>query len=426
MSEQSYCETQGNEPQKQGHGAAHGTGGKDKPPFSGSKAVLLIIIVLVVAAVLAVTGIIPRLRAAKKLQSDTTQLAAADVTVDKPQMGKPNQEVILPGNISAYTDSAIFARTSGYLQKWYFDIGAHVKEGQLLAEIASPEIDQQLSQAKADLTTAEANASIAKIQSTRYQDLLKQNAVATQDTDTFVTQQASTTSQVKSAQANVQHLEELVGFEKVYAPFSGILTARDVDTGTLIDAGASKELFHMTDQHILRVYVNVPQTYSQATVPGVTADLTFAEFPGRRFQGKIVRTSKTIDPASRTLLVEVDVDNRKGELFPGAYTEVHFKLDIAQPTLILPVSTLMFRQEGLRVATVVDNNKAKLLAITIGQDDGKTVQVTNGLQANDLVIQNPPDSLVDGQTVRIVQPQQDGQAESPQPKGQDQKGLGSK
>jgi len=413
----SYCETQGGG-SPQSHSSTHAPNPNDKPPISGSKAVLLLIVVLVVAAILAVTGIIPRLRAAKKLQSDTNELAAAEVTVAKPQLGKPSQELVLPGNLFAYTDSSIYARTNGYLQKWYFDIGAHVKQGQLLAVIASPEVDQQLAQAKADLATAEANASNAKIQSARYQELLKQNAVTKQDTDNFITQENSTTTQVKSAQANVQRLEQLVSFEKVYAPFIGTLTTRGVDTGTLIESGAAKELFHMADQHILRVYVNVPQTYSQACVPGVTAELTLAELQGRTFQGKIVRTSKAIDQTSRTLLVEVDVDNSKGELFPGSYAEVHFKLNVARPTLILPVSTLLFRQEGLRVATVVNGNKAKLVPITIGQDDGRIVQVSQGLQPDDLVIQAPPDSLIDGEEVKIVTPQEQG--------GPEQKGQGGK
>lgn len=376
------------------------------PPLSGRKAILLLVLVLIVAVVLAVTGIIPRVRAEKELANRTDDLALANVVVAKPQVGAPSQEIVLPGNMFAYVDSPIYARTDGYLDKWYFDIGSHVRKGQLLATIASPEVDQQLAQAQADLLTAQANAGYAKSQASRYTDLLASNAVAKQDTENFVTQAASTNTQVKSAQANVQRLQELVGFEKVYAPFDGILTARDVDIGTLINAGAGtsggREMFHMADEHIMRVYVNVPQVDSPSCTPGTPADLTLQEYPGRRFHGKVVRTSKSIDPSSRTLLVEVDVPNGDGALVPGAYTEVHFHLKVDHQTLIIPVPTLMFRQEGLRVVTVV-NNKAKLVPITIGQDDGRVVQVIEGLTSEDEIVQNPPDSIVDGESVRVVQ-----------------------
>jgi RND family efflux transporter MFP subunit len=313
-------------------------------------------------------------------------------------------------------DSPIYARTDGYLDRWYFDIGAHVKKGQLLATIASPEVDQQLAQANADLATAEANAGYAKQQASRYTDLLANNAVAKQDTDNFVTQAASTSTQVKSAQANVQRLQELTGFEKVYAPFDGVVTARDVDVGTLINAGAGtsggREMFHMDDEHIMRVYVNVPQVDSPSCTPGTPADLTLEEYPGRRFHGKVVRTARAIDPTSRTLLVEVDVPNRDRALVPGAYTEVHFQLKVVRQAMVLPVSTLLFRQEGLRVVTVVHDQKngdiAKLVPITIGQDDGEVVQVISGLGPNDEVVQNPPDSIVDGEKVRVVTPNNGG------------------
>ena len=388
-----------------------------RPPLSGGKAVVLLLVLLVVAVILAVTGIVPRLRARTTLQKQTDSLAAPDVLVQKPTQGQPTQELILPGTTQAYTDSPIYARTNGYLKKWYFDIGAHVKQGQLLAVIESPEVDQQLAQAKQDLATAEANAGYAKTQAARYQELLKSNAVATQDTDNFTTQAASTNTQVKSAEANVARVEQLVGFENIYAPFSGIITARNVDTGTLINAGGgnanSGELFHMVAENVLRIYVNVPQAYSYSTLPGVVTQLTLTEKPGSSYEGKIVRTAKAIDPTSRTLLVEVDVDNRKGELYPGAYMEVHFKLTNAHPAMVIPVSTLMFRSEGLRVG-VVKNNIAKLVPITIGRDDGRSVEISSGLQDSDEVIQNPPDSLIDGEEVPIVQPKNTGQ---PQPSG---------
>jgi RND family efflux transporter MFP subunit len=392
------------------------TSGATKPPISGGKAIVLLLVVLVVAVILAVTGIIPRLGARTTLQQQTNSLAAPDVLVQKPTQGQPTQELVLPGTTQAYTDSPIYARTNGYLKKWYFDIGAHVKQGQLLAVIESPEVDQQLAQAKQDLATAEANASYAQTQATRYQDLLKDNAVATQDTDNFTTQAASTTTQVKSAQATVARLEQLVGFENIYAPFDGIITARNVDVGTLINSGAgtanSGELFHMVAQNVLRIYVNVPQAYSYSTVPGVVTQLTLTEKQGSSYEGKIVRTAKAIDPTSRTLLVEVDVDNRKGELYPGAYMQVHFKLTNAHPSMIIPVSTLMFRSEGLRVA-VVNNNIAKLVPITIGRDDGRSVEVSSGLQDSDEVIQNPPDSLIDGEQVHIIQANKTGEPQQP-------------
>ncbi len=381
----------------------HVSSHNEKPPISGGKAIVLLLAVLVVAVILAVTGIIPRLRARTTLQQQTIALAAPTVIVGKPQLGQPAQEVILPGNLQPYSDAPIYARTSGYLKKWYFDIGAHVKRGELLATIESPEVDQQLAQAKADLATAQANAANAKIQSLRYQSLLKGNAVSQQDTDNFTTQEAATSTQVKSAQANVDRLEQLVGFESLYAPFDGIVTARNVDVGTLIDAGAARELFHMSSESVLRVYVNVPQPYSLVAVPGVTAGITLAEFPSRTFQGRLVRTAKSIDLTTRTLLVEVDVPNPKGELFPGAYAQVHFKLKNEHPALIIPVSALMFRSEGLRVATV-QGDKARLVPITIGKDDGRTVEVIAGLEASDQIIEDPPDSLIDGETVHIVQP----------------------
>ncbi|MCL6464723.1 MAG: efflux RND transporter periplasmic adaptor subunit [Acidobacterium ailaaui] len=374
-------------------------------PLSRGKAGILLFVFLAVAIGIAIAGILPRLRDRKELRQQTSELAAPTVLVAAPQLGAPSEELVLPGNIFAYVDSPIYARTSGYLRKWYFDIGAHVRKGQLLAEIESPEVDQQLAQARADLLTAEANAKYAQMTASRYQDLVKSNAVSRQDTENFTTQAAATNTQVKSALANVQRLEQLVSFEKIYAPFDGVVTARGVDIGQLIDAGANKELFHLSDEHILRVYVNVPQLYSLACKPGVTADLTFVEYPGRTFQGRIVRTAKAIDPTSRTLLVEVDVDNRSGDLVPGAYAQVHFKLQSPVRSLIVPVPALLFRSEGLRVA-IVQDNKARLVPITIGRDDGRVVEVTAGLHPGDQVIQDPPDSIVDGEPVRIVQPGQ--------------------
>ena len=375
-----------------------------RPPLSGAKALLLALALVLGAVALAVLGIVPRVRARTTLRKQTEELAAPAVIVARPQPGRLSQDLILPGNIQAFTDSPIYARTSGYLKSWAFDIGAHVKKGQRLAVIESPELDQQLAQARADLATTEANSVYAKTQSTRYEDLLGQNAVSKQDTDNFRAQANSTRNQVAAAEANVRRLQQLTGFEKIVAPFDGVITARNIDVGTLIDAGAGRELFHMAADDVLRVYVNVPQVYSRAAVPGVVAELTLTEHPGKVFPGKIVRTSNAIDPASRTLLVEVQVDNAKHELFPGSYAQVHFKLKSDRPSLTLPVSTLLFRAEGLRVGVVRDG-KASLVPITLARDDGRSVEIAGGLQPSDQVIQNPPDSLIDGEAVRVVQPQ---------------------
>ena len=306
--------------QAQAAGEEHGL--PDAPPLSGRVAGVLIVVLLILAVLLVVAGIVPRVRARTKLAEDTNTLAAPDVIAKPPQPGKTGQEVLLPGNIYAYDDASLYARTDGYLSKWYFDIGAHVRKGQLLAVISAPEVDKQLLQARADLTTAEATAGLAKTNAGRYQGLLSQNAVSKQDTDTFVSQAASTSSAVQSAQANLQRLQELQSFEKIYAPFSGVITARNVDVGQLINAGAGTQIYRLSAVDVLRVYVNVPQIYSQTAVPGTTAQLTLSEFPGQTFTGKLVRTAKAIDPNSRTLLVEIDVDNHDGKLMPGAYAEV--------------------------------------------------------------------------------------------------------
>jgi RND family efflux transporter MFP subunit len=403
-------ETRDERPQPAGEG--HG-GPPDAPPLSGRVAAIMIVVLLVLAVLVAVGGILPRVRARTELKDQTNALAAPTVIANPPQAGQVGQEIILPGNVYAYSDASLFARTDGYLSKWYFDIGAHVREGQLLAVISTPEVDKQLLQARADLATAKANAGLAKINSSRYQGLLTQNAVSKQDTDSFVTQEASTTSTVDSAQANVQRLEQLQSFEKIYAPFTGVVTARNVDVGQLINAGAGTLMFRLSAIDVLRVYVNVPQIYSQSAVPGSTAKLTLSEFPGQSFTGKLVRTARAIDPASRTLLVEFDVDNRDGKLLPGAYTEVHINVHQGVAPLIIPVPALIFRNQGLQVGTVVkgpNGDQAKLVQVTLGQDDGSTVQVVHGLSADSQVIQNPPDSLIDGEPVHVVRPGKDGGA----------------
>jgi RND family efflux transporter MFP subunit len=370
-------------------------------------AVIGIVIVLVVTGLLAGFGIFDRMHNDKVLAETTTQLAAPTVIALVPKQGGPTDTYVLPGNVTAYTDSPIYARTAGYLTRWYFDIGARVKKGQLLCEIASPEVDQQLAQAEADLTTAKATANNAHIQADRYTGLVESNSVSRQDTDTFVNQAAATASAVVSAQANLQRLHELQSFEKVYAPFDGVVTARDVDTGQLIDQGAAKELFHMQALQVLRVYTIVPQVYAGNATRGLKLDLTFPEHPGKTFQGTLVRTAEAIDPVTRTLLVEIDVNNRDGELLPGALAQVHFKAPVARPTFIVPAAAVIFRREGLQLGTVVNSSNgtvAHLVPVVIGEDDGANVQIVSGLEAGDKVIQDPPDSLIEGEKVTMQQP----------------------
>ena len=378
----------------------------DHPAVSGKGALVGVAIVLIAIVALAVYGIWKRHRNDDVLADTTQQLSAPSVIVMPPRAGAPVDTFVLPGNVSAYTDAPIYARTSGYLTKWYYDIGARVKKGALLAEISTPELDQQLAQAQADLATSEATANNARTQSERYQDLVKSDAVSKQDTDTFVNQAASTSSAVRSAQANVQRLKELQGFEKIYAPFDGVVTARGTDIGQLVAQGGGAELFHMQAIETLRVYTNVPEVFTQSIKRGEKIDLSFPEHPGRTFQGTLVRTADAIDPTNRTLLVEIDVDNRKGELMPGALAQVHFKAASLGQTFIVPASALIFRREGIRVATVVNGDVAHIIPIIIGQDDGATVEVVSGLNANDRVIQDPPDSLIEGEKLYVESPDQ--------------------
>jgi RND family efflux transporter MFP subunit len=353
-------------------------------------------------------GVIPRLRARAQVRQETIDRAIPTVMVIQPQHAAPAQEIMLPGSIQPFTNAPIYARTNGYLKHWYFDIGAHVKAGQLLAEIESPEVDQQLQQARADLATAQANYDLAAITATRYEDLLKTDAVAKQDVDNAEGNSKAKKAMADSAQYNVNRLEQLQSFEKIYAPFEGVVTARNTDIGDLIDSGATggvaKALFQMASIQKLRVYVNVPQAYSQAATPGLTADLTLAEFPDKRFQGKLVRNANAIDAASRTLLTEIDLDNPTGKLLTGAYTEVHLKLPSTAVTYLLPVTALIFRANGLQVATVKNGTQAELTPITLGRDFGTQVEVVSGISDGDSVIISPPDSLVSGETVQIAQP----------------------
>ena len=365
----------------------------------------LAIAVIVVAALL-ISGIWSRVKARTTLNAETAQLALPAVSVVSPKQTAPADEIILPGNVQPYITSPIYARTNGYLKKWYFDIGAHVKQGQLLAVIETPEVDQQLQQARSNLLTAQANLELASITKTRYQGLLKSNAVAQQDVDNAVGTFNANRSIVEADKAAVEQFSALVSFERVYAPFDGVITARNTDIGDLINSGSGggvkTDLFHIAQPKTLRVYVNVPEEYSQGIKTGMTADLSLAEFPGRKFQGKLVRTADAINATTRTLLIEIEVANPAGTLLTGSYAEVHLAVPTQASTFLLPVNTLLFRSEGLRVGIVKDG-KVALTAVTPGHDFGNEIEIVSGLKPDDQVIVNPPDSIVSGQQVQIVQ-----------------------
>jgi RND family efflux transporter MFP subunit len=363
-------------------------------------------IALIAVAALLISGIWSRVRARAALDTETAKSALTAVSVVSPKATTPTDEIILPGNVQPYITSPIYARTNGYLKKWYFDIGAHVKQGQLLAVIETPEVDQQLEQARSNLLTAQANLSLAAITKTRYQGLLKSNAVSQQDVDNAVGTYNANAAIVEADKAAVQQYSALVSFEKVYAPFDGVITARNTDIGDLINSGSTSnvktDLFHIAQPGKLRVYVNVPEEYSRGIKVGMTADLSLAEFPARKFQGKLVRTADDINVATRTLLIEIDVDNPTGTLLTGSYAEVHLAVPTQASTFLVPVNTLLFRTEGLRVGVVKDR-KVVLTAVTPGHDFGNQIEIVSGVTANDHIIINPPDSIVSGQEVQIVQ-----------------------
>jgi len=365
----------------------------------------LVIAAIAVVALLA-SGIWSRVKARTALRAETAQVALTAVSVVSPKPTASAQEIILPGNVQPFITSPIYSRTNGYLKKWYFDIGAHVKQGQLLAVIDTPEVDQQLEQSLSNLNTAKANLTLAEITKNRYQGLLTKNAVAQQDVDNAVGTYNANKAMVDANQANVKQLQALQSFEKIYAPFDGVITARNTDIGDLINSGSSgtakTDLFHISQPGKLRVYVNVPEEYSQGIKVGMIADLSLTEFPGRKFQGKLVRTAEAINLTTRTLLIEIEVDNPTGTLLSGSYAEVHLKIPGQASTLLLPVNALLFRSEGLR-AGIVEDGKVVLTAVTPGHDFGNQIEIVSGLKPDDQVIINPPDSIVSGQQVQIVQ-----------------------
>jgi RND family efflux transporter MFP subunit len=352
-------------------------------------------------------GIWSRVKAESRLRSVTAQMAVPSVSVVQPKPGSPADEIILPGSIQPFISSPIYARTDGYLKKWYFDIGAHVIAGQLLATIETPEIDEQLSQARSTLATAEANLELAQTTNERYQGLLQKHAVSQQDADNAAGSYAANKAIVDADSASVRHYEALVSFEKVYAPFDGVITARNTDIGDLINAGSSSapktDLFHIAQTNILRVYVNVPEEYWRGIRSGQTAvDIALAEFPGQKFPGKVVRTSESINGTTRTLLTEIDLANPGNALLTGSYVEVHLHIPSQHSTFLVPVGALIFRSQHLQVG-VVRNGNVVLKELTPGHDFGSEIEVVAGLNADDQVILNPPDSLVAGEKVNIVQ-----------------------
>ena len=370
------------------------------------KSWIVIALAVIAVAGLLISGIWSRVKAGSALHAETVQAATTAVSVVSPKQTAPTDEIILPGNVQPFITSPIYARTNGYLKKWYFDIGAHVKRGELLAIIETPEVDQQLEQARSNLLTAQANLELASITKTRYQGLLKSNAVSQQDVDNAVGTYNANAAIVEADKAAVQQYSALVSFEKVYAPFDGVITARNTDIGDLINSGSTSnvktDLFHIAQPGVLRVYVNVPEEYSRGVKVGMSADLSLAEFPDRKFQGKLVRTADDINLTTRTLLIEIDVQNPTGTLLTGSYAEVHLAVPTQSSTFLIPVNTLLFRTEGLRVGVVKDG-KVVLTRVTAGHDFGNDIEIVSGLKANDQIIINPPDSIVSGQQVQIVQ-----------------------
>ncbi len=388
------------------------------PTRQATRRVLTILVVLlIIAVVVVITGIIPRLHARAALRQQTDNLAVPDVAVVSPQSGEPMQEVVLPGTIQAYADAPIYARTNGYIKSWSHDIGSHVRKGELLAVIATPELDRQVDEARASLNTARANLGLAQVTAQRYQGLQGTEAVSKQSIDTATQTESAQAASVVQAQQALNQLLELQSFERVYAPFDGIVTARNVNVGQLVDSGSNggtgsstnfgvangpQELFHVSSMDTVRIFINVPGAYVPEARPGVKTNIDLVEYPGRVFQGTIVRTANAIDVATRTLLVEVDIPNRKHELLPGAYAQVHLQLPMKKPALIIPVDALLFRSEGLRVVTVDAQNHAHLQPITVGRDWGTKIEVLTGLTQNDRIVDSPPDSIAEGESVNVV------------------------
>jgi RND family efflux transporter MFP subunit len=374
------------------------------PPISDARLRQIAWIALAIAIVLAVWGIVSRVSARSALSRATTTAAATTVVTVKPTVTTGSEALVLPGSVQAYYEAPIYARTNGYLRTWYKNIGTPVKKGELLAEIETPEVDQQLGQAQADLATAAANYQLAKTTDVRWQGLLASESVSKQDAEQRAGDAAAKKAAVDSAAANVARLRDMESFKRVLAPFDGVVTQRNTDIGALINAGQSPgaALFRVADTHRLRIYVSVPQAYASSVRLGMSADLVFAEHTDKRYPATVAFTAQALDPASRTLQVELQVENPDHELFPGAYVEVHFNLATAAPTLRLPANAVLFRAQGLMVAVVGADHHAHLRHITEGRDFGSSIEVLGGIDATDDIVINPPDSITDGALVRIV------------------------
>src|SRR5215468_2982238 len=369
-----------------------------------SRIFLLFFVVVVVLIVVGALTLIQRRSQYQALAKETEVLAIPTVSVTHAVPAQGKEDLVLPGTMQAYVKSPISARTSGYVKKWYHDIGTRVAQGDLLADIDTPEVDQQLSQAKADLATAQANANLSKITADRFQELIKTDGVSKQEVDNAVGDLAAKNAIVRSAEANVGRLEELEGFKHVVAPFSGVITRRQTDIGQLINAGnggASQELFFLAQTDPLRVYVNVPEAYAPSIHAGLPAYLELTQYPGRKFEGKVVRTAQAIDLSTRTLLTEVDVPSHSGELLPGGYAQVHLGVQVGVERVQVPVNALLFRAEGLRAVVVDANHKVHLQPITVGRDYGTSLEVLQGITSADWIVINPADSLDDGQQVNV-------------------------
>jgi membrane fusion protein, multidrug efflux system len=361
------------------------------------------------AVALLVAGIVPKLHAQDAQAAQVTVQRELIVSTISPTPAPATQDLLLPAVVTAWADASIYARTSGYVQHWYTDIGAHVKAGQTLAQIETPELDAQLQQAKADEATAEANYHFASTTAQRWQKMLQTQSVSEQDAQAKTSDAAAKLAILQAAEANVARLQELVSYRNVRAPFDGVISVRNVQVGALVTAGgtpglatAPGELFHVEQTDRLRVYVDVPQDDASLVTPGTTVWLSTQQYPGRRFAASVARTSNAIDPVSRTMRVEVDVDNKDGALMPGAYAQVHFGLTTATPGLEVPVSAMLFRPDGVIVAVVDVQSKVQLRTVTIGRDFGTYVEIATGLAATDRVINNPGDAIATGQSVHVA------------------------
>ena len=353
-----------------------------------------------------VWSVVSAYTASARLRETTEAQSIVTVATVKPQPLSGLSDLVLPGDLQANYAAPIYARTSGYLKRWLVDIGTPVKPGQLLGENESPEVESQLRQAQADLATAEANQKIASLTAERWRNLRASDSVSKQEADEKISLAASNAAQVQAARANVQRLRELSGFQKITAPFAGVVTARNTDIGQLIAAGnnTGPELFRVADTRRLRLYVRVPQTYAAMMKPGLTAELVFPDRPGKLYTAKLDSTSNAIDQGTRTLLAQLSVDNASNELLPGAYAEVHFKLPsgATNDAYKIPANVLLFRGDGMHVATVGEQDRVVLKQVTIGRDYGSDIEIVQGLAADDKVILSPPDSLTDGVNVRVA------------------------